>query len=112
MPPIGAAAVDASRRVAGAILPRFDFTKPVLDALGPRVERTIAPSSTAFRGVLELVKNRLDALTVMDGNQLAGIVTERDFLRLPLERGIVRRTRVSGETLLDLSRPPPGPARA
>lgn len=88
--------MDATRRAAGALLPRFDFTRPVLSALGQTPLRSVTPATSAFRGVLELIKGRRDSLLIRDEDgRFAGLLTERDFLKLPLETGKVRRTKVS-----------------
>lgn len=93
---ISGALADATRRTAGALLPHFDFTRPVLDVVGKQQVHRIAASQSSFRGVLQLIKGRADSLIVTHANgELAGILTEADFLKLPLETGFVRRTAVS-----------------
>ena len=88
---------DASRRVAGAILPRLDFTQPVLRALkGSSVQR-IEPL-TAFRACMKLIKSRRSALLVAEpgSKQMLGLVTERDFvLKMGMDKGAVTRTLVT-----------------
>ena len=88
---------DASRRVAGAILPRLDFTQPVLKALkGSSVQR-IEPL-TAFRACMKLIKSRRSALLVAEpgSKQMLGLVTERDFVtKMGMESGAVTRTLVT-----------------
>ena len=95
MPPLSGAAMDAARRAAGALLPRFDFVAPVTSVIQPSTVRRISPDATAFRGCLEFIKGRTDALMVMHGEVMVGILTEADMLKLPLETGKVRKTLVS-----------------
>ena len=79
----------AAKRTAGAILPRLDFKKPVLEALqiDPSL-RTIKKTAPAFRGVLEIIKGRHNSLVVADDNgRLEGLVTERDYLlKMPITK--------------------------
>ena len=89
---ISGALADATCRTASAMLPALDFTRPVLDVLGKLPVHRLSASATAFRGVMALVKGRHDSLVTMDGEGMAGIITEADFLKLPLETGKVRRT--------------------
>ena len=77
-------------------LPRFNFTLPVLQVLKDRqVVHRASPSVSAFRAAIDMIKARTNALVLMEGEKMVGIVTERDFLKLPLENGASRATPVS-----------------
>ena len=81
----------AVRSSLGPGVPRLDFTRPVLESLGPRAPlHRIEPSKSAFRAALKMIKCRAENLLVVHGadERAAGILTERDFvLKLSLEAG-------------------------
>lgn len=86
---------------ARAALAKFDFITPTLSLLsgfGSPAKRLkcIAPTASAFRAGIEMIKGRHDHMIVTDtDNQFAGILTERDFLKIPLERGAASATTVA-----------------
>ena len=42
---------------------------------------TISPDATVFEAVSLMVEHNVGALMVLDGDEIAGIITERDYLR-------------------------------
>ena len=77
-------------------LPRFNFTLPVLQVLKDRqIVHRASPGISAFRAAIDMIKARTNALVLMEGEKMVGIVTERDFLKLPLETGASRATPVT-----------------
>lgn len=69
---------------------------PILNVMkDPPPVISIAPSASAFRAVVDMVKCRTGSLMVMDGNEMVGIVTERDVLeKIDLKAGVSRNTKV------------------
>ena len=57
-----------------------------------REVHTIAREATTFEALGELVRHNVGALVVMDGETIAGIITERDFLRRIVLQGRDPRT--------------------
>ncbi|MBI5709438.1 MAG: CBS domain-containing protein [Candidatus Eisenbacteria bacterium] len=41
----------------------------------------ISPGATAFEALVKMVKNGVGSLVVVDGDDIVGIITERDYLR-------------------------------
>jgi len=78
-------------------LPRFNFTVPVLQVLADtaRPVHKIAPTASAQRAAVNMLKYRINSLVVTDEAGLAGIITERDFLKLKPDLGAGRSTQVS-----------------
>ena len=52
----------------------------VLDTKGSEL-MTVDPRSTVFEAVVRMVRASIGALVVVDGEQLVGIIMERDYLR-------------------------------
>ncbi len=64
---------------------------------------TIAPDETVFEAIGRMVARNVGSIVVMDGDRLAGIFTERDYLRrIALEGRTSRETRVSDVMTADL----------
>ena len=66
----------------------------ILARKGPEV-KTIEKSSTVFEAIRKMVDTNVGSLVVMDGDAIAGIFTERDYLRR-----IALQGRTSRETLV------------
>ncbi len=66
----------------------------ILEGKGGDVH-TIAPGATVFEAVTAMVEHNVGALLVTDGDEVAGIITERDYLRRIAVEG-----RTSRETLV------------
>ena len=86
--------------LAGMVLPLFNFTSPVIQVLNKRGSAVnfarVAPSASALRACVDMIKSNTHAAIVMDGDRFTGIVTERDFVKkLKLEKGQSRATLVS-----------------
>lgn len=52
---------------------------------------TIAPSATVLDAVKQLAERRIGALLVMEGEQVVGIVTERDYARKVELKGLASK---------------------
>ncbi|KAL1521039.1 hypothetical protein AB1Y20_022594 [Prymnesium parvum] len=78
-------------------LPKFNFTLPVLQMVSGSAAKVhkIAPNASAFRAAIDMIKGRLNSLVVSGPEGMAGILTERDFLKLPMEKGHSRKTSVA-----------------
>ena len=61
---------------------------------GSRVEK-ITPTATVFEAIKAMVDANCGSLLVIDGDEIAGIVTERDYLRQVAVKG-----RTSKETIV------------
>ncbi len=71
-------------------------TLPVLQVIkGPLSPQQIAPSASVCRAAVDMIKSRANSLVVTEDNKMAGILTERDFLKLGPELGQGRKTLVS-----------------
>ncbi|MEL6302406.1 MAG: CBS domain-containing protein [Pseudomonadota bacterium] len=57
---------------------------------------SIRPEATVFEAVQEMAKKEIGALPVMDGEELVGIISERDYARR-----IILKERASKETRVD-----------
>jgi len=60
--------------------------KQVLDAKGYQVH-SIAPDATVYEALQKMAQEGIGALVVLDGGQLAGIVSERDYARKVILKG-------------------------
>lgn len=80
-----------------AALPKFNFTLPVLQVVGSSAAAVhkMSPTATVFRAAIDMIKGRLSSVVVADQGGMAGILTERDFLKLGFEKGQSRETLVS-----------------
>jgi len=86
------------------MLPRLNFTNPVLQVLGSSAKlQSISPKASVLRAAIDMIKGRLNALVVMENGQMAGILTERDFLKLDLKKGASRSTLVSDIMTADVT---------
>ncbi|UCF67984.1 MAG: CBS domain-containing protein [Acidobacteriota bacterium] len=66
----------------------------LLKQKGPAVH-TIDQQATVFEAIKEMVEKNVGSLVVMDGEKVAGIITERDYLRrIVLEGRTSRQTPV------------------
>lgn len=64
---------------------------------------TIGPEATVYDAIERMVSHNVGAIVVCDGDRLAGIFTERDYLRrIALEGRTSRATRVSDVMTRDL----------
>jgi CBS domain-containing protein len=73
------------------VLPRFNYTIPVLQLLKNQTVHRISPQASARRASIDMIKGRLHSMIVTeDDGKMVGILTERDFLKLPLELGAAR----------------------
>lgn len=67
----------------------------ILESKGNDVH-TIDPDASVFAAVSAMVENNVGALLVTDGDDIAGIITERDYLRrIAVEGRTSRDTRVA-----------------
>lgn len=69
--------------------------RQILDGKGHAVW-SVAPDNTVFEAIQLMADRRVGALLVMQGNRLAGIVSERDYAREVILKG-----RASRETRVD-----------
>ncbi|MEM6818912.1 MAG: CBS domain-containing protein [Pseudomonadota bacterium] len=69
--------------------------RTLLDKKGTHVW-SIRPEATVFEAVQEMAKKEIGALPVMDGEELVGIISERDYARR-----IILKERASKETRVD-----------
>lgn len=72
--------------------------KPVSELLKqrPGTLRTIAPGASVFEALQRLSEFEVGALVVMDGNRMAGVVSERDYTRkVALQGRSSKETKVS-----------------
>lgn len=60
--------------------------KQVLDAKGYQVH-SIAPEATVYEALQKMAQEGIGALVVLDGDELAGIVSERDYARKVILKG-------------------------
>lgn len=60
--------------------------KHLLDAKGRDVE-SIAPERSVLDAILQMAEKGIGALLVLDGESLAGVVTERDYARKVILKG-------------------------
>ncbi|MGE5169110.1 MAG: CBS domain-containing protein [Rudaea sp.] len=67
----------------------------ILNSKADRAVHTIARDATVFDAVKLMAEKNIGSLVVMDGDEIAGIVTERDYARK-----IVLMARSSRETLV------------
>lgn len=70
----------------------------VLAAKGNEVH-TIAPDATVYEAVVRMVEKNVGSLLVLDGDKIAGIVTERDYLRQIAVKGRTSKTTRVGEIM-------------
>jgi CBS domain-containing protein len=72
-------------RASASQLEEMSFLPVLKSVKGLQAPRSIAPRASAFRAAVAMTKHRVGALMVMDGGDMAGIITERDLLdKLPL----------------------------
>ncbi len=64
----------------------YDTIREVLKRKGQEVW-SIAPDSTVYRAIEMMADKRVGALVVLDGDKLAGIVSERDYARKVILKG-------------------------
>jgi CBS domain-containing protein len=86
-------ALDVNTKTAGAKL--TGTAGAILDRKG-RVVHSIGPGESVYAAVAKLNEARVGALVVMDGSQLVGVISERDYTR-----EIVLKGRSSKETRVD-----------
>ncbi len=65
--------------------------RELLEAKGEGPIYSVAPQDTVFDAVTRMVEHRVGALLVKDGETIAGIVTERDYLRFISVKGRTAR---------------------
>lgn len=73
----------------------METVRDILERKGKEV-RTISRSDTVFEAVRRMDEYQVGALLVMEGEKLAGIITERDYARKVILRG-----KTSAATLVD-----------
>ena len=64
--------------------------KPIAEILKAKPGRTIhsiSPSASVFDAVKQMADKHIGALLVMDGESIAGIITERDYARKVIVKG-------------------------
>jgi CBS domain-containing protein len=61
--------------------------------------RTIAPSETVFAALRRMDEHHVGALMVMEGDQLVGIITERDYARKIILKGRDSKTTAVSEIM-------------
>jgi len=54
--------------------------KQILDKKGYQIH-SVTPASTVYEALQKMAQERIGALIVLDGEELAGIVSERDYAR-------------------------------
>ena len=59
----------------------------ILESKGERTVYTIAPEASVFDAVQRMAERGVGALLVMEGEKVAGIVTERDYARKMILKG-------------------------
>jgi CBS domain-containing protein len=57
-----------------------------------RTISSIHPDATVFDAITKMAENNIGSLLVMDGEQLVGIITERDYTRNVVLKGHLSRT--------------------
>jgi CBS domain-containing protein len=72
--------------------------KEILHAKGYDVWST-TPNATVFDALTEMARKDVGALTVMEGDQLAGIISERDYARKVILQGKTSRTTLVREIM-------------
>ena len=65
--------------------------KELLEAKGEGPIYSVGPDDSVFDAVTAMVENRVGAMLVKDGEAIAGIVTERDYLRFITVKGRTAR---------------------
>ncbi|MEN8006564.1 MAG: CBS domain-containing protein [Candidatus Krumholzibacteriota bacterium] len=65
--------------------------KELLDERGQRPIHTIGPDETVFAAVTKMVEMNIGALLAVEGENIKGIMTERDYLRFITARGRTAR---------------------
>lgn len=65
--------------------------KELLNTKGEGPVYSVAPDATVFEAVTRMVEHRVGAMLVKDGDTIAGIVTERDYLRFITVKGRTAR---------------------
>jgi CBS domain-containing protein len=76
--------------------------RDMLAVKGSKVHR-IGPEATVYEAAAAMKENRIGALLVSEGNQILGIITERDILhRVVVERRDPATTRVPDAMTADL----------
>ena len=64
---------------------------------------SIGPDATVFEAISRMVENNVGAIVVVDGDALAGVFTERDYLRrIALEGRTSRETKVADAMTADV----------
>jgi CBS domain-containing protein len=86
-------ALDVNTKTAGARL--TGTAGAILERKG-RVVHSIGPGESVYAAVAKLDEARVGALVVMEGSQLVGVISERDYTR-----EIVLKGRSSKETRVD-----------
>lgn len=72
--------------------------KEILNAKGYDVW-SIPPDATVFEALTEMAQKDVGALTVMVGDQLVGIISERDYARKVILQGKTSRTTLVSEIM-------------
>jgi CBS domain-containing protein len=72
--------------------------KEILNAKGYEVW-SITPDATVFDALTKMALKDVGALTVMEGDQLAGIISERDYARKVILQGKTSRTALVREIM-------------
>lgn len=72
--------------------------RQLLDIKGGRIF-SVASDSNVYDALLVMAEHRIGALLVMDGEQLAGIFSERDYAREVVIKGKTSRTTLVSEVM-------------
>ena len=59
----------------------------------------VAPTATVYEAIEQMVENNCGSLLVMEGNEIAGIFTERDYLRKITLQGRTSQTTAVQEVM-------------
>jgi CBS domain-containing protein len=65
--------------------------KELLNDKGDRPIHSVEPDDTVFTAVSKMVEMNIGAMLVMEGSQIKGIMTERDYLRFITAQGQTAR---------------------
>jgi len=58
---------------------------------------TIAENASIYEAIAYMVKNKIGAMLISDGDDIKGIWTERDYLRNTMEHGFDPKTAIIGD---------------
>ena len=76
----------------------METVRDILDRKGT-VVRTVSPGDTVFEAVRRMDEFQVGALLVMEGEKLAGIITERDYARKVILKGRASASTLVGEIM-------------